>query len=355
MRLTLLKDHALPTGVLGLAITPDAAGAFAACADGSVYSVETESGVSKPFEAMHASYAAGCVLSTNGRTLITAGYDGRLIWHDVVSRRKIRAVQAHQFWNWQLAMSPDGGRLATVTGQYLPGGWKYEPAAETEPSVKLFDASTGERIASFTHVPPVQSCAFSPDGQFLAAANMLGEVRVWDLTAGDIAKPVSQWNCPDFTSWGTIKTHHYCGGIHGLAFSPDGESLLGCGMGPMVDPMAGNGKMTWIRWAWRKGERADRIRDDDQGAGLMESVAWRPDGGAFVMAGRQAQGTWNAAIFNAADGKLVCSVDTKKRITHARFSSDGGRLVLAGAKGQPAREKGKWPDWGRIQTYSLEI
>jgi WD40 repeat protein len=140
-----------------------------------------------------------------------------------------------------------------------------------------------------------------------------------------------------------------------LAFAPDGGVLLGCGMGPMTDPMAGNGKMTWQRWDWRKGERLDQIRDGQHGSGLMETVAWHPGGTHFVMAGRQAQGTWNAALFSATDGGLVHSLDTKKRITHARFSADGGSLVLAGANGQGQPKDGVWPKWGRLQMYRVEV
>jgi WD40 repeat protein len=263
-------------------------------------------------------------------------------------------VQAHQFWNWQLALSPDGRHLATVTGQYLPGGWKYEPAQETEPSVKVFDTLTGEPVAAFSHGPPVLSCCFSPDGLHLAAANMMGDIKIWKLPASADGQPVAQWNSPDFTSWGTTKTHHYCGGIYSLAFSPDGSTLLCCGMGPMGDPMAGNGKMTWQRWNWQKGERLDQIKDGQHGTGLMEAIAWHPDGQHFIMAGRQAQGTWNAALFSAADGSLVHSIDTKKRITHARFTADGKSLILAGANGQPAPKNGVWPPWGRLQVYQVE-
>ena len=187
-----------------------------------------------------------------------------------------------------------------------------------------------------------------------AAANMMGEVRVWNLQAIADGKPAAQWTSPDFTSWGTTKTHHYGGGIYGLAFSPDGSALLGCGMGPMTDPMAGNGRMTWQRWAWEKGERIDQIKDGQHGSGLMESVAWHPSGTHFCMAGRQAQGTWNAAIFSATDGSLAHSVDTKKRITHARFTADGQSLILAGATGQPPPKQGVWPAWGRVQIYQLE-
>jgi WD40 repeat protein len=263
-------------------------------------------------------------------------------------------VQAHQFWNWQLALSADGRRLVTTTGQYLPGGWKYEPAAEVESSVKLFDTSNGELVAAFGHTPPVLSCAFSPDGRHVGAANMMGEVRVWECSAATGASPVSKWTSPDFTSWGTTKTHHYCGGIYHLAFSPDGASLLGCGMGPMVDPMAGNGKMTWQRWNWRTGERIGQIKDGQHGSGLMETLAWHPDGASFLMAGRQAQGTWNVALFASADGSLVHSIDTKHRITHARFTADGRTLVLSGCNGQPPRKEGTWAEWGRLQFYSCE-
>jgi WD40 repeat protein len=355
MKLTLEFDEKLPTGVLGLAISHDGGEAFAACADGAIYWVDLDTGDSERFAEKHTSFASGCVLLPGGKTLISGGYDGILLWHDVETSRLIRRVAAHKFWNWQLALSPDGRRLATTTGQYIPGGWKYEPAPETESSLKVFDTATGDQIATFAHTPPVMSCAFSPNGQFLAAANMMGEVRVWDWESATGAEPVAKWTSPDFTSWGTVKSHHYCGGIYSLAFSPDGKSLLGCGMGPMTDPMAGNGKMTWQLWDWRKGERRDQIKDGQHGYGLMETIAWHPNGTHFVMAGRQAQGNWNAAVFGCADGNLLQSLDTKMRITHACFTAEGKSLILSGANGQPQPKDGVWPSWGRVQAYSVKV
>jgi len=294
------------------------------------------------------------VLLPDGKTVISGGYDGQLLWHDVETKRCWRRVQAHQFWSWQLALSPDGRYLATVTGQYLAGGWKYEPAAATEPTVKVFDTLTGDLAAAFHHGPPVLSCAFTPDGQHLAAANMLGDIKIWHFPSGQDAAPAASWNTPDFTSWGTTKSHHNCGGIYGLAFSPDGSTLLCCGMGPMGDPMAGNGKMTWQRWNWQKAGRLDQIKDGQHGTGLMEAIAWHPDGTHFLMAGRQAQGTWNAALFSAADGSLVHSLDIKHRITQARFTPDGQSVILALTEGQPAPKAGIWPPWGRFQVYKVE-
>jgi hypothetical protein len=120
----------------------------------------------------------------------------------------------------------------------------------------------------------------------------------------------------------------------------------------MTDPMAGNGKMTWQRWDWRAAppKKLSQIRDGDGGAGLMETLSLAP-GGAFLMAGRQAQGTWNAALF-ADDGKLLASLDTKSRITRAVFAPDGQTLYLAAAISQPHRTSDKWPDYGRIHVVT---
>ncbi len=353
MKLEKPRDISLPTGVLGLASAADSARLFAACMDGQIFEVDPASGATIAFAGKHASYASGCVLLPDGKTLISAGYDGVLIWHDVETGSAIRRVKAHDFWSWQIALSPDGGRIATVTGQFLVGSEKYEPAPAAEPTVKIYDTETGDLLQALTHMPPVLSVAFSPDGQHVAAANMMGDVSVWDVVSGVQA---AQFKTPDFTSWGIIKSPHYLGGIYGLAFARDGASLLCCGMGPMGDPMAGNGKQTWQRWAWRESppKMLEQIHDGEHGTGLMETLAHLPDGSAFLMAGRQAQGTWNAAIFSTTDGKLITSLDTKSRVTRSVFSADGKTLFLAAATGQPPRDKdGKWPHYGKIHVVPV--
>jgi WD40 repeat protein len=352
VKLTKVKDVSLPAGVLGLAVSADGTRLYAACMDGALYECDPADGTVSPFTAKHGSFASGCVLLPDGTTAISAGYDGWLLWHDVASKQCFRRVQAHKFWSWQLALAADGRRVATVTGQYLAGGEKYEPAASPEPTVKIYDTHTGDLVQSFDHGPPVLSVAFAPDGKRLAAANMMGEVHVWDLGAARLA---TQFTTPDFTSWGVIKSPHYCGGIYGLAFAPDGASLFCCGMGQMTDPMAGNGKMTWQRWDWQAEPpmKLGQIRDGDGGAGLMETLSFAPDG-AFLLAGRQAQGTWNAALFSD-DGKLLAALDTKSRITRAVFAPDGQTLYLAAAISQPHRANGNWADYGRIHVVSVVV
>ena len=76
-----------------------------------------------------------------------------MIWRSI---RPLRKVQAHKFWSWQMAVSPDEALVASVTGQYLAGGYKYEPAAEQEPSIRVYDAQTGELKAQLS---PCAACA----------------------------------------------------------------------------------------------------------------------------------------------------------------------------------------------------
>ena len=351
LKLEKAKEIFLPAAVLALDVSADGKTAFAACQDGGVFVVDLEAGKHELI-GKHDSYASSVALLPDGQTLISAGYDGVLLWHDLKQRRTTRRVKAHEFWSWNMDVSADGSLVASVTGRYEAGGYKYEPASEREPSVKIFDAKTGELRHVLPHVPPVQAVAFMPDGSHVAAGNLMGEVRVWDTTTG---KQVSQWTTPDLTSWGIIKSHHYLGGVFSMTFSPAGDELYICGMGPMRDPMAGNGVQRWQRFIWRDGKKLDETHEGESGQGLMEALAFHPSKKFFVMAGRLFQGTWNLAFFDTATGKNLHSLDAKHRITDALFTADGSRLLLAKAKGQEKKKKdGTWPDYGIVEVHAVK-
>ena len=188
-KLTKAKEIKLPSAVLALESTPDGKTLFAACLDGSVQRVTVETGEALAI-GRHDSYASGVALLPGAQQLVSSGYDGVLHWLDLASGKELRSVQAHQFWSWDLAASPDGRWVASVTGQYRAGSYKYDPAPGTEPSVRVFDAASGALKHSWDFLPPVQAVAFSPDSRRVAAGNLMGEVAVWDLETGRI---VSQW------------------------------------------------------------------------------------------------------------------------------------------------------------------
>jgi hypothetical protein len=346
------KSLTLPTAVLAMDRHPDGKRLFAACFDGGVYEVTIETGAHRLL-GKHTSYASGVQYLPKSDRLISAGYDGTLLWMDPADIKPVRTVEAHKFWSWKMRVSPDERFVGTVTGQYIAGGYKYEPAAESEPSVKVFEADTGKLRWALPHVPPVLSVAFSPDSRYLAAGNLMGEVRVWDLETG---KQAAVWTTPDFTCWGIIKSHLYIGGIFDLTFSADGGEVLVCGMGPMIDPMAGNGKQTWQRFAWREKtpRKVAQIRDADAGAGLMETLRFHPDQKLFLMAGRLAQGKWNTALFDSASGHLLHAIDTKMRVTDSAWLQGGTQLALAGMTGQGKKKDGKYPEFGHIKLFDFQ-
>ena len=345
-----LHRHMLPTAVLGLDISADGRTFYAGCMDG-VYTLNAETGEHRKLYA-HESYVSGVALFEKTNTLVSAGYDGALAWYDLAGGKTIRTVKAHDFWSWQMARSPDGKYVASVTGQYIAGSYKYEPAPEREPSVRVFDAVTGKLVHSLPHVPSVQSVAFSPDSQHVAAGNLMGEVRVWEVASG---KQAAAWTTDAFTSWGIIKSHCYLGGIFALTFTPTGDAVLAAGMGPMRDPMAGNGRQLWQRFAWREApaRKMDETRAGESGEGLMETLAVHPAGKHFAMSGRLRGGSWNTALFNLADGALLHSLKTDTRVTKALFTTDGSRLILGGTQRQPNMKDGKIAPFGHVDVYQL--
>jgi len=123
LKLDLLKEIKLPTAVLATDLTKDDR-ALAACFDGGIYEVNLESGDLVEV-GRHDSYASGVRYLRNSDVAITGGYDGTLQWHNVPERKTFMRIKAHQFWSWQLDVSPNEKLIASVTGQYFVGGYKY--------------------------------------------------------------------------------------------------------------------------------------------------------------------------------------------------------------------------------------
>ena len=346
------KPHELqlPWAVLSMSLL-DATGEdlVVGCMDG-IYRVKPKE---PSFEKLdeHTSYVSS--VQVRESVVMSAGYDGMLQWFDLDQAKRARQVKLHDFWSWDMALSPSGSLIASVTGQYLAGGYKYEPAPEREPSVKIVSADSGEVLHQWSHVPSVQAVAFSPDSQFVAAGNLMGEVRIWDLRSGEL---MANWTTPDFTSWGIIKSHCYLGGIFAMDFTLDSNHLLLAGMGPMHDPMSGNGRQLWQKWAWREDppHKVDETHQGESGEGLMEALAVSPAGDQFAMGGRLRGGEWTVGIFDTESGNRIATLKTGYRVTDLSYAADAKQLIVVGTQGQPADKEGDtYPHFGRVEVYKL--
>src|SRR4051794_23544591 len=112
-KLKLVKDHSLKMIVFGVARVPNSTRAFLGASDFKVYEAEFKADKFEPKELYgHESYVTTVALA--GNTLVSGGYDGRLIWWDIEAKKQIRSIDAHSKWIRKVIASPDGKRFISV-------------------------------------------------------------------------------------------------------------------------------------------------------------------------------------------------------------------------------------------------
>jgi WD40 repeat protein len=127
----------------------------------------------------------GAAFSPDASRVLTASVDGTARIWDATSGKQLLQVDAfgppHKQYEQHatLALSPDGKVLATSAG--------YEDDAQ------LWDARTGERLATLEGVKSggLADLAFSDDGRFIVTAPLSGSVRLWDGHSGRLLASVT--------------------------------------------------------------------------------------------------------------------------------------------------------------------
>lgn len=122
------------------------------------------------------------VLTPDGQTLITIGYEAVRFWDAATGRPKLtqRLAAAIEDWSLGVAVAPDGRRLAVVARRPLP-----PPPGAGAPAIQvlLFDLADGTVMGA---IPlPDQSDThiwFSPDGRWLLIGRLTA-AAVWDVAA----------------------------------------------------------------------------------------------------------------------------------------------------------------------------
>jgi eukaryotic-like serine/threonine-protein kinase len=137
--------------------------------------------------------------------LASSGLDGLVKVWDTARGRLLHTLRGHQEAVYCVAYSPDGRRLASGDG-YPP--WESPRHLRTPGNVKVWDESTGSE--SFTlrgHTQNVMGVAFSPDGARLATvsggllaipqvASKPGELMIWHARTGTLIRNVSGHDGP---------------------------------------------------------------------------------------------------------------------------------------------------------------
>ncbi len=266
----------------------------------------------------HASYVSGVIVVETA--IVSAGWDRKLIWWNRESRQKMRTVDAHQRGIRQLAVSIDGKRLATVSDDM---------------SCKLWDANSGqlvrelrghaEIVPRYEYPNKLFACAFTPDGKFIAAADELCQVIVWETQTG---KEMMRIDAAGFFTHDWDRNNHPWGGLRSLAFAPAGNRLALGGMKNQdVATIQGNGLVQIFDW-----QAGKPLHELKAGENLQfESLCFHPQGN-WLMAASGGGSKSRLILMNPQDGTLIKEIDSQMPIFGVSLSDSADKVYTVGRR-----------------------
>ncbi|UIE38939.1 nSTAND1 domain-containing NTPase [Leptodesmis sichuanensis] len=163
------------------------------------------------------------------------------------------------------------------------------------------------------------SVAFSADGQRLATSDSTGKVAVWQINSDQTLNRIGELQAVQVVAKPvpTQARQQSSGGnaIRYLAFSPDGQMLLGVG----VD-------WTLHLWEVRSGKLLQSLTGHEA---FVEQAQFSADGRRIISA------SWDrtARIWEVESGQLKLTLTHKDGVTSAHFGPDGQQVVTTSLDG----------------------
>ncbi|MGI8977634.1 MAG: WD40 repeat domain-containing protein [Pirellulaceae bacterium] len=184
-----LAALALPAAITSLKLGKDSSKILVGTVDGVLrnYALATVDGKSQLVLNHEArGHAAGALrlatTASDDRSVFSAGADLKVMrWHgaDYAARRSLASGKRPLY---DLAVSADGKRLATASGDGI---------------ARVFDLEKGELLFELKgHARAVQAVAFRPDGKELATAGADGVIRLWDPEGKEVTSITANLSGP---------------------------------------------------------------------------------------------------------------------------------------------------------------
>lgn len=315
--LKLVKDYSRPAVAFAVARVPGTDRVFLGSSDFKVAEADLAAAKFEPKDLYgHASYVTTLALA--GTTLVSGGYDGKLVWWDTKANKEIRRVDAHAKWIRQVVASPDGKLFASVADDMVGKVWE---AATGKLVVELrgHGEKTPQGFASMLY-----AVAFSADGKLIATADKTAKALVWDAKTGTKLKQVE---APIMYTWDPVQRLHSIGGARSVAFSPDGKQLAVGGTGKIgnIDHLEAKARVEVFDWQAEK-QVAEFVLDKSQG--LANKLIYAPDGGWLLAVGGASEGF--VAFLDVATKKVLKQEKASMHVHDLWMSAKCDSLLLAG-------------------------
>lgn len=227
---------------------------FSSSEDYTLQRWDAESGKKIAWEA-HDSWVRDFAFSPDGKTVISAGFDDRLIFWNAADQEVtgIREVTAHKGWIRAVTVQKKTGLIASAGNDRLVKLWSPE----------------GQPVRQFAgHESHVYSLLFHPAENLLLSGDLSGKVHQWDIATG---RSVRSFDAKDLHSYNTGQRVHY-GGVRDITLSPDGTLLACTGLHKATNPLGAVNEPLIVLFDWAKGEK---IRS--QPADGVKGIGWRTE------------------------------------------------------------------------------
>jgi WD40 repeat protein len=256
-----LADLKYTAPLMACRFDPSGKYVFATAGDNTIQRWQLGSDKATPLVG-HDSWVRALAFHAGSGTLLSGGYDGRLISWEIAAEapQPLRTIEAHEGWVRAVAVSPDGKWLASCGNDNL---------------VKIWNAADGTLAKTCAgHANHVYNVAFHPQGAMLVSGDLKGVVKEWDVASGEPRRQIDAaglWKYdPGFQA--------DIGGVRAMAFRADGKLLACGGITDVSNAFAGIGNPLVVVFDFEKGEKVQLLLTSAKLKAPTTGVKFHPEG-----------------------------------------------------------------------------